>query len=161
VLAARSVECGTLGSQAGEVRTQVHVGVDPFASAAIEDYDRRCRETRIQVSALGERGKLLAHAIDKSAREDDAGIAAIVDLRALLQQRSRLEAKIGQWERALVELRHRVADPAAAARAAVVVVTGYAHGGVEVVIGDTARLLLTEPLPRPRFHLDQTGLIQI
>ncbi|HYE05238.1 MAG TPA: FapA family protein [Planctomycetota bacterium] len=148
ITVAGSVACTTLGSPA-EVPTVVEVGVDPFADALISELDRRCRFARDHVAELGERAKLLAHAI---ARNGDPVPGEASALRAVQGERTRLIAQIGEWEAALVEARERHAAVARAPLVSTVAVGGYAHAGVELRFRDVARVRLLDSTPRPRFH---------
>lgn len=152
LIAGGSLTCETLGGT-DEQRTQVQVGSDPYEAAlflvAQQEQGRHARE----VVRLKERCKLLAHKLNQRGAVIEGQEDPIAeDLRQALSEFASACTHLAECETVISRHDDQLMDANHQAGEATVTVTRTAHVGVEVLIGELARIELHETLQAPTFR---------
>jgi uncharacterized protein (DUF342 family) len=150
IRATGTVTCDLLGNEGGQ-KTQVEVGINPFAQALFETAQREIKRLEAQVPAQKDRCRLIAHRVDQIpvGHERDDAVAL---LRQALQEYAHLRVKLAECEKIVADHLHNQDAALKAGLASRVVVRRMAFQGVEIRIAGLAHLDVWEAVRGPTFY---------
>jgi hypothetical protein len=151
LIAGGNVSCDMLGSE-DEQRTLLQVGINPYDEALFLAAQQGQGRLGSEVVRLKERCKLLAHKISAHSQPAGAEDPFAADLRQALQDFSAACTRLAECEAVIARHSELLADTNRASAGSTVIVRGTAHPGVEVLIGELAKVELRAPLAGPMFR---------